>query len=298
MALGIDDGHGLSVLVPFRVTGSRSGLPKSGAMGLLRRYLERRRVLRLLAELESIARPPAVARLALGHGLARRTRMRRVEDPRIVRSQADRSRPRPGAEPLDAQAARGSVSGRRARATPGTSGDSSSCRLPPALVERELTEDRAAPPASTPARRRATARRATSAAPRSQPAFEDAAHDELRRDRAVPAVLLEPERDVEAAVGPAAARAAPPRPNAIALPASRPCWRTRNRRCFPSPTVAGADGLAAGDEQRHIGVAEPERARAARAPAPGRASAPRPGTIASIARHRARGRSSASSASA
>ena len=29
----------------------------------------------------------------------------------------------------------------------------------------------------------------------------------------------------------------PPRPNAIALPASRPCWRTRKRRCLPSPTV-------------------------------------------------------------
>ena len=29
----------------------------------------------------------------------------------------------------------------------------------------------------------------------------------------------------------------PPSPKAIALPASRPCWRTRKRRCLPSPTV-------------------------------------------------------------
>ena len=49
-----------------------------------------------------------------------------------------------------------------------------------------------------------------------------------------------------------------PWPKAIALPASRPCWRTRNRRCFPSPTVAGATACSRGNEQRHVRVAEPE----------------------------------------
>ena len=69
---------------------------------------------------------------------------------------------------------------------------------------------------------------------------EHAAHDELRRDRAVPAVLLQPERDVEATAGSEAGRADRPWPNAIAEPPSRPCWRTRKRRCFPSPTVLAA----------------------------------------------------------
>ena len=50
-----------------------------------------------------------------------------------------------------------------------------------------------------------------------------------------------------------------PWPNAIAVPASRPCWRTRKRRCFPSPTVAGATGCVRRHEQRDVGVAEAER---------------------------------------
>ena len=60
MTLRIDDGHGLSLLVPFRVTGLGIPMPKEHwVMGAFHRYLERRRVLRLLAELErSLARPP------------------------------------------------------------------------------------------------------------------------------------------------------------------------------------------------------------------------------------------------
>ena len=66
---------------------------------------------------------------------------------------------------------------------------------------------------------------------------EHAPDDELRRDRAVPAVLLEPEGDVEARLGACSRSSWAPCPNAIAEPPSRPCWRTRKRRCLPSPTV-------------------------------------------------------------
>ena len=38
-----------------------------------------------------------------------------------------------------------------------------------------------------------------------------------------------------------------------------PRWRTRKRRCLPSPTVSSPVELALLDQQRHAGVAEPER---------------------------------------
>ena len=58
VTLRIDDGHGLSLLVPFRVTGFGTPMPKEHwVMGAFHRYLERRRVLRLLAELERSLAP-------------------------------------------------------------------------------------------------------------------------------------------------------------------------------------------------------------------------------------------------
>ena len=101
---------------------------------------------------------------------------------------------------------------------------------------------------------------------------EDPAHDELRRDRAVPVVLLEPERDVEAGPPRGADRAACPGRTRSRVPASRPCCRTRKRRCLPSPTVAGVTASVAGTSSVDVGVAETERRKPRRAPPRGRAS--------------------------
>ena len=51
-----------------------------------------------------------------------------------------------------------------------------------------------------------------------------------------------------------------PWPKAIALPASRPCWRTRKRRCLPSPTVDGRDGLRPGTSSVTSGLPSPKGA--------------------------------------
>ena len=140
-------------------------------------------------------------------------------------------------------------------------GDSSRLRFAP-LVELELREDRA-----RLGRPRALPRAPLAGEPVAQlveavGARRRPADDELRRDGAVPAVLLQPERDV---VAPARRRRSSclPMPNAIAEPASRPRWRTRNRRCLPSPTRREVGKLAAVDEQRHARVAETERREAA-----------------------------------
>ena len=79
----------------------------------------------------------------------------------------------------------------------------------------------------------------------------------------------------------------PPRPNAIAEPASRPRWRTRKRRCLPSPTVESSVELAAVDEQRHARVAEAERRQPARAPRRARSPSSEPATTASTGDPRA-----------
>ena len=96
----------------------------------------------------------------------------------------------------------------------------------------------------------ATARRATRAAPRIRRGVEDTAHDELRRDGAVPAVLLQPERDVVALLAAGSGRAA------------RPC-RTRS----PSRRRgrAGARGSAGACRRRRSTARRPRsRRRAAR----------------------------------
>src|SRR5262249_2710050 len=87
---------------------------------------------------------------------------------------------------------------------------------------------------------------------------EDAAHDELRRDGAVPTVLVQAERDV---VAPYSAEAVQLRP----LPEC-------NRAAGVAPVALHAEAemlavadrrqvaeLAARREQRHVGIAEPER---------------------------------------
>src|SRR5205085_625732 len=90
---------------------------------------------------------------------------------------------------------------------------------------------------------------------------EDAPDDELRRDRAVPVVLLEPEGEVVAAHAPIAVEL---RPEAEG-----------DRATGVALTVADAEAqmlaladrgqlaqLAAGEEQRHVRVPEPERRQA------------------------------------
>jgi len=58
MTLRIDDGHSLSLLAPFRVTGARARLPKRIEMArAFRRFLERRRVRRLICEIERVRAP-------------------------------------------------------------------------------------------------------------------------------------------------------------------------------------------------------------------------------------------------
>ncbi len=52
MTFRIEDRHELSLLAAFRLTGIEHRAAKVRAVAAIRRYLERRRVLRLLAELE------------------------------------------------------------------------------------------------------------------------------------------------------------------------------------------------------------------------------------------------------
>src|SRR5205823_5657080 len=88
--------------------------------------------------------------------------------------------------------------------------------------------------------------------------LEDAPDDELRRDRPIPAVLLEPEGEVPRA------RAA----EALELCAEAECDRAAGRAAVVEhaeaemPTLAdGAElcQLATGDEERHAWIAEAER---------------------------------------
>ena len=134
MTFGIDDSHGLSVLVPFRVTGSRRrDAEEMLSMGPFRRYIERRRVLRLLAELErSVAR--------------------------------DRSRAPPPGLRRSRYAACGSVSGTPCSSSPRNVGDSSSCRLPPAPSSSSSAKIRRASgvQASSPARQSSASQRRSS----------------------------------------------------------------------------------------------------------------------------------------
>ena len=129
-----------------------------------------------------------------------------------------------------------------------------------AVLETELGEDRSRFRRRARLRACATPRRATARSSRYRGAVaEDAADDELRRDRPVPVVLLEAERDVvERRRGGARSRREPC-PNAIALPASRPSRRTRKRRCLPSPTVASSASPQPGASSVGRRVAEPER---------------------------------------
>ncbi len=87
---------------------------------------------------------------------------------------------------------------------------------------------------------------------------EDATHDELRRHRAVPAVLLEPERDVVAALAPVRveprAEAEGDRAAGVGAVAA-----DAEAQVLALPDRGEVAELAAGSEQRHAGVAEPER---------------------------------------
>ena len=144
----------------------------------------------------------------------------------------------------------------RRRAARGTSPTRAAARLGPPSTS--ASSSKTARASGRPGRLRPAATRpaATSRSARIRRRVEEPPHDELRRDRAVPAVLLEPE-----------ARRSGPRAAAVELrahaerdraAASRPCWRTRKRRCFPSPTVAGSSARSP-HQQRHVRIAEPER---------------------------------------
>src|SRR6266545_2292594 len=87
---------------------------------------------------------------------------------------------------------------------------------------------------------------------------EDAAHDELRCDRAVPVVLLEPEGDVVATDAPVAiqARPLPERDRAAGVATVAVDTKTE---VLPVAHRREIAELAARCEQRHVRVAEPER---------------------------------------
>src|SRR5438270_595023 len=87
---------------------------------------------------------------------------------------------------------------------------------------------------------------------------EDPPHDELRRDSAVPAVLLEPERDVPTAVTPVAVELGPRAERdcragveAVAPDAKAQMLPLAHRRELAELTTRG--------EQRHLGIAQAER---------------------------------------
>src|SRR5215208_5624482 len=88
--------------------------------------------------------------------------------------------------------------------------------------------------------------------------LEDPPDDELRRHRAVPLVLLQPERDVPERIAAVAVEAAAEAEGDRAAGVSAAVLDAKTQ------VLAVADGrrlgdLAPGDEQRHVGVAEPER---------------------------------------
>ena len=87
---------------------------------------------------------------------------------------------------------------------------------------------------------------------------EEPPHDELRRDGAVPAVLLQPEDEVVARLAPEPVelRAEAERDRAAGVAA---VLAHAEAQVLALPDRRGLDGLAAGDEQGHVGVAEPER---------------------------------------
>ena len=82
--------------------------------------------------------------------------------------------------------------------------------------------------------------------------------DELRRDRAVPVVLLEPERDVEAPdrAKPVDLRALAERDRAAGVAA---VLADAEAQVLPLAHRRRRDRLRRGDEERHVGVAETER---------------------------------------
>src|SRR5262245_52967081 len=88
--------------------------------------------------------------------------------------------------------------------------------------------------------------------------IEDTADDELRRDGAVPAVLLEPERDV---VAPDSAEAVEPRPLSERDRATgiAPVALHAEAEMLPVSDRREVAELAPRREQRHVRVAEPER---------------------------------------
>ncbi len=107
----------------------------------------------------------------------------------------------------------------------------------------------------------ATPRRASRAALVAFGRVEDAAHDELRRDGAVPLVLLEPEDDVVAAQPSETVELARRDRRRSRCPASRPRSRTRKRRCLPSPTAARSPSSQDGRSSVTPGFPSPNGAR-------------------------------------
>ena len=137
--------------------------------------------------------------------------------------------------------------------------DSSRCRFAPPSASAELGEDRRrlgvhasllAPLGLQP-----LAQLADSASR----ASKTVAHVQLRRDRAVPLVRLEPKGDVVVPHPAQAVELAAQAGRRSRCPHRRPSARTRKLRCFPSPTVARSPSSQPASEQRHVRVAEPER---------------------------------------
>ena len=116
-----------------------------------------------------------------------------------------------------------------------------------------------APRASTPLHRHATARRASRAAPRTRRPRRrrGARRAAARRCRSSGSPAAGTRRRSAPRAG--SGRAAPPMPNAIAEPASRPRWRTRKRRCLPSPTVDGSATSQPSTSSTTPGLPMPER---------------------------------------
>src|SRR5436190_20544783 len=126
----------------------------------------------------------------------------------------------------------------------------------PALHERELVEDLLRP--HVPSLRRPFSPQPGVELVEALLGLEHTPYDELRRDRAVPVVLLEPERDVVPADAPIAVelRAVPERNRAAGVDSPMPHTEPQ--------VLALADGrelreLACRREQRHRRVPEPER---------------------------------------
>ena len=244
LSLGVENAHVISVLSAFRAhfagAGGPARAPKSARRcGTFRRWLRQRRARGSRSSCATRSFPPARPRLIRPVG---RTVRPRAAAPRRPRARGGRGTLGLEQLPAPRRLRRSSPSSAKTRRASGVQA-SSPCRQSPASARAQLL---------------VAVRR-----------VEEPAHDELRRDRPVPAVLLQPAGDVEAALRaqPVELRALAERDRAAGVAA---VLADAEAEVLPLADGRGRDGWHRGRAASRPG-SRARTARAARAPARGRA---------------------------